>query len=110
MVDISQTLAAQKYANMAKQMQGLKGSEDLSANKQMLGGQASFGDLVREGVSEAIQASRKSEAMSAKAITGEAELTDVVDAVTRAEVALNTVLSVRDRMVSAFQEVLRTQI
>lgn len=109
MVDVSQTLAAQKYANMAKNVSNVAGSSDGENAKNMITG-PDFGDLVKEGIQQAISAQRKSEAMSAKAVTGEAELTDVVEAVTKAEVALDTVVAIRDRMVSAFQEIMRTQI
>jgi flagellar hook-basal body complex protein FliE len=48
--------------------------------------------------------------MSAKAVTGEADLTDVVTAVTNAELTLQTVVSVRDRLISAYQEIMRMPI
>jgi flagellar hook-basal body complex protein FliE len=43
-------------------------------------------------------------------VTEEADLTEVVQAVTSAEVTLQTVVSIRDRLVSAFQEIMRMPI
>ncbi len=70
----------------------------------------SFADYMKDSVEESIDVLRTSEEMSAKAVTGEADLTDVVQAVTNAELTLQTVVSIRDRMVSAYQEILRMPI
>ena len=107
MVDISQTLAAQQYAKMAKGMENVTPSP---AEPQKNDGGPSFADYMKHGVEQAIEAQRSSEQISAKAVMGEANLTDVVSAITRAEVTLDTVLSVRDRMMSAYQQIMRTQI
>ena len=48
--------------------------------------------------------------MSAQAAIGKADLTDVVTAVTNAEMTLQTVTAVRDKVVSAYQEILRMPI
>lgn len=66
-----------------------------------------FSDFLRDGVRDSIGDLRGGEKMSAMAVTGEADLVDVVQAVTNAEVTLNTVVAIRDRMVSAYQEILR---
>lgn len=73
-------------------------------------GGVSFSDFMRDNVEKSIEVMRTSEEMSAKAVTGEADLTDVVAAVTNAELTLQTVVSIRDRMVSAYQEILRMPI
>ena len=48
--------------------------------------------------------------MTAKAVVGEADLVEVVTAVNSAEMALQTVVTVRDRVISAYQEILRMPI
>ncbi len=70
----------------------------------------SFADLVKEGVGQSIDTMRTGESMSAKAITGEANITDVVQAVTSAEITLQTLVSVRDKMISAYQDIMRMPI
>lgn len=69
-----------------------------------------FGSLVEELATEAVQATRQAEAVSRQTVTGKADLVDVVTAVTAAETALETVVAVRDRVVSAYQELMRMQI
>jgi flagellar hook-basal body complex protein FliE len=48
--------------------------------------------------------------MTAAAAAGEAELLDVVTAVSAAEISLETVVAVRDEVVRAYQEILRMPI
>ncbi|MBV6632189.1 MAG: flagellar hook-basal body complex protein FliE [Alphaproteobacteria bacterium] len=66
-----------------------------------------FGDLVRSGATQAVETMRQGERMSAAAVIGQADVTDVVMAVNNAEVTLQAVVSIRDRMISAYQEILR---
>lgn len=73
-------------------------------------GSPAFGDLLKDSLQTAADAQHKSEKVSAQALLGKADMTDVLQAVTSAEVALNTVLAVRDRVVQAYNDVMRTQI
>lgn len=71
---------------------------------------SSFVELVKDVAEQSIEAGKKSEKMTAAAVAGTADLTDVVTAVSNAEMALNTVVAVRDRILSAYQEILRMPI
>lgn len=73
-------------------------------------GGPSFGDVLEQTARETVGTLRKSEDMSAMAAVGRADLTDVVQAVTNAEVMLQTVTAVRDKVVTAYQEILRMPI
>lgn len=73
-------------------------------------GGVTFSDFLKAKAEESVDTLRKSEDMSAKAVTGEADITDVVQAVTSAELTLQTVVAVRDRMISAYQEIMRMPI
>ncbi len=70
----------------------------------------SFGEIMRDTAQSAIDTMKHSEATSAKAITGDADLNAVITAVTSAELTLQTVVAVRDRVINALQEVLRMPI
>lgn len=77
------------------------------------GGQAAasgFGQMLRNALQDTVDAAKKSEAMSAQAVAGKADVTDVVTAVNNAEMALDTVIAVRDRVISAYQEIMRMPI
>lgn len=70
----------------------------------------SFADLLGDAVSGAIDAGRQSEKLSIEAIAGKANLQEVVTAVTNAEVTLQTALAIRDRVVQAYQDIMRMPI
>jgi flagellar hook-basal body complex protein FliE len=69
-----------------------------------------FGDALQRALGDAVQAGRAADAASAAGMTGAVGTTDVVMAVTRAELALQTAVALRDRVVAAYQDVMRMQI
>lgn len=66
-----------------------------------------FASLVTDAVKGAIEASKQSEAMSIKAISGKADLTKVITSVSEAEVTLQTVVAIRDKVIDAYREIVR---
>jgi len=73
-------------------------------------GGVSFSDFLRQKAEDSIKTLKTSESMSAKAVTGEADITDVVQAVGAAELTLQTVVAVRDRLVGAYQDIMRMPV
>lgn len=71
---------------------------------------STFLEMVGKVAQDAIDSSKKAETMTEQAVTGQAELMDVVAAVSNAEMTLQTVVAVRDRVMSAYQEILRMPI
>lgn len=69
-----------------------------------------FSDLMEQVLNSAQEAGKNAEAMSTAAIKGEAGLHQVVTAVASAEVTLQTVMAVRDRVITAYQDILRMPI
>lgn len=69
-----------------------------------------FGALVANMVSDTGGALRAAEQASAAEVAGKGNLVDVVTAIGAAEVALDTMVAVRDRVVSAYQDIMRMQI
>ncbi len=108
---ISTNAAAGAYQNS----QGIGGASSSVTNNTAVRGnnsadEVSFSDLLQSTVQNSVETLRAGEQKSAEAVTGEANLTDVVQSITAAELTLQTVVSVRDRMVSAYQEILRMPI
>ncbi len=85
-------------------------SSDIAQYKSSGDDKVSFSDFLKEKTAESIDTLKASEKVSAQAVTGDADLTDVVEAVTAAELTLQTVVAVRDRLVSAYQEIMRMPI
>ncbi len=71
---------------------------------------SSFAGMVTDSLKSAAQTGRQAEELSLKQISGEADLKDVVTAVANAEQTLSTVVAVRDKVLSAYQEILRMPI
>ncbi|GJE11282.1 MULTISPECIES: flagellar hook-basal body complex protein FliE [Methylobacterium] len=55
-------------------------------------------------------AGRRADAQAVSAASGKANVVDVVTAVAESETALQTMVAVRDRMISAYEEIMRMQI
>lgn len=69
-----------------------------------------FASLVRSAIDEAIKIGEKSEKLSIQGVNDRADLTQVVTAVAEAEVTLQTVVSVRDKVIESYKEILRMPI
>ena len=103
-IDTNAALGA--YANTSNiATTGVAGGDNVGGKNGV-----SFSDYLEDKTRESIQTLKTGEKMSARAVTGEADLTDVVQAVTDAELTLQTVVAVRDRMVGAYQEIMRMPI
>ncbi len=70
----------------------------------------SFAELVERTLGDAVGAGRAAESASIQAVVGKADLNDIVTAVTSAEVALETVVAIRDRVIQAYQDIIRMPI
>jgi flagellar hook-basal body complex protein FliE len=71
---------------------------------------AGFGEVLSRAAQSAIDIGRSADAASTSALTGQGSVTDVVLAISRAELALQTASAVRDRVVTAYQDVMRMPI
>lgn len=69
-----------------------------------------FSEFVKDAARSAVDTVRVGEQQSIKGIKGEADLNDVVAAVASAEITLQTVMTLRDRVVSAYQQIMRMPI
>lgn len=69
-----------------------------------------FADMVKDMVGSAIETSKAAEGQAVKGATQNAEIVDVVTAITAAELTLQTVVAVRDKVIAAYQEVMKMPI
>ncbi len=74
------------------------------------GADGSFGDMLRTAAGNVVDTISKGEQASLQAATGTADLTAVTAAVNNAEVAVQTVVAIRDRVISAYQDIMRMPI
>jgi flagellar hook-basal body complex protein FliE len=73
-------------------------------------GGVGFSDALRAATEGAVADLRAGEAMTLQAAAGNADINDVVLAVGKAEMTLQTVVTLRDKVIHAYQEILRMPI
>ena len=107
----SPSAAAGAYANLARLAtpsanagQAVAGSIGGSS-----GGQ-SFGDLLRTAVSNVVESGRQADTQAQAMAAGKANVVDVVTAVAETEVAVEAMVAVRDKVISAYEEIMRMPI
>jgi flagellar hook-basal body complex protein FliE len=71
---------------------------------------ADFGGVLWRAVEGTVNAGHVAEKQAMTAVAGGGDLTEVVQAVTRAELALQVTTAIRDRVVSAYQDIMRMPI
>ncbi|NQW02296.1 MAG: flagellar hook-basal body complex protein FliE [Rhodospirillales bacterium] len=69
--------------------------------------QGEFADLVKNAIQEAVKIGERGESLSIAGINDRADINQVVTAVAEAEVALKTVVTVRDKVIDAYKEIIR---
>ncbi len=74
------------------------------------GEQGGFGGVLTRAMESAVELGRSADAASTQALMGQGSVTEAVLAISRAELALQTTVAVRDRVVAAYQEVMRMPI
>ena len=71
---------------------------------------ADFSSVLRRAAEDAVEVLQEGEKQTLQAAAGKADITDVVTAVGQAEVTLQTVVAVRDRVIQAYQEIMRMPV
>lgn len=69
-----------------------------------------FADTLQMAAQSVVGELRSAEQLSMKALSGEADIREVSDAVMNAEQSLQAAIAIRDKIVTAFLEVSRMQI
>lgn len=69
-----------------------------------------FASLLAQTLDDAVEAGHRGEAAATRAALGGADLQDLVEAVNAAELTLQSVVAVRDRVIGAYQDIIRMPI
>ena len=105
----SPTVAANAYANLARILDTGGGGKTSDAG---IGGGAgpAFGDLVKEAIGNVMEGGRKSDAQTVALASGKANVMDVVTAVAETDVKVSTLVSVRDKVIQAYEDIMKMPI
>ncbi len=100
----SPSIAANAYANLARLV------DVGSAGKTSEAGGTSFAAMLKDSIGSVVEAGRKSDGQTMAMASGKANVVDVVTAVAETEVAVGTLVSVRDRVIQSYEEIMRMPI
>ena len=129
----SPTVAANAYASLARMMESggaekggqtsggpsfsalLKDAvgsvlENSGAGKGSEASGQSFASLLKDAVGSVMESGRKSDAQTVAMAAGKANVMDVVTAVADTDVAVSTLVSVRDRVIQAYEDIMKMPI
>jgi flagellar hook-basal body complex protein FliE len=102
--------AAAAYGNASRLInQAAKPNTDLTALTAPAGGN-NFADILAQQVQGVVDAGRTSDAMAIDMVNGKANVVDMVTALSETEIAIESMVTVRDRVISAYEEIMRMPI
>ncbi|MCF8474274.1 MAG: flagellar hook-basal body complex protein FliE [Emcibacter sp.] len=106
--------AMNAYTNALKNQGGGIGVDKIGSISEMGAahgdGVGTFSDVLKAAISETSGAVGASSNVGIGALNGNADLVDVVTAVQNAEIVLETVTAVRDKVIAAYQDIIKMPI
>jgi flagellar hook-basal body complex protein FliE len=98
--------AAQAYASLAR----IGDPAGLAATAGEGSAGPSFGTVLKEAVGALNAAARHSDSQAQAMAAGKANIIDVVTAVAETEVTIDALVSVRDKVIAAYEEIMKMPI
>jgi len=98
-ITVTPSAAAQAYARSAASGGGGQAPND-----------GSFGATMQQAMEQAVETGHAAEEQATQALKGGGNLTDVVVALSHAEMTLQTATAIRDRVVQAYQDIIKMPI
>jgi flagellar hook-basal body complex protein FliE len=99
-INVGDVLGA--YRSTLNNLEKSEGSQGASST--------AFGDILGGVMDQTMSSLKNADKVSLAAVQGKAGINEIVSAVSAAEVALQTVITIRDKFVGAYQELMRTGI
>ena len=100
--------AAAAYGNTAKLLTQV--AKPQTNQVASLGEGPDFAKLLSESVQGVVDAGKASDKMSLDLVNGKGDIVDVVTAISQTEIAMETMVTIRDRVISAYEEIMRMPI
>ena len=101
--------ATSAYANVAKLLNN-QGSKPAVNQVADASGGNDFAKLLGQAVQGVVDSGKVSDARAMDMVNGKGDMVDVVTAISETELAMNTMVAVRDRVISAYEEIMRMPI
>lgn len=106
MVDVSKIQSNAAIQGAYGSSQKLKGAQDAATGEAS----QSFGDMLRDAAEQSVQAVRQGDEVATSGLTGDASIQQVVEATMSMESTVRVSVAVRDKIVEAYQEIMRMPI
>jgi flagellar hook-basal body complex protein FliE len=103
-VTVGPSAAAAAYQAIAKM-----GAESATTGVSAGAGN-DFSQFLSQAMNSAVSTMKQGEQVAASQVTGQADVVNVVNAVNSAELTLDTVVAVRDKVLSAYQNIMQMPI
>ena len=106
----SPTVAANAYANLARVLDtGGGGGAKASSIGAGTGG-PSFGEVLKDAIGSVMEGGRNSDAQTSAMASGKTNVMDVVTAVAETDVKVSTLVSVRDKVIQSYEDIMKMAI
>lgn|SRR5487761_2097287 len=69
-----------------------------------------FASMLKDAIGSVVETGRKSDAQTKALASGKSNMVDVVTAVAQTEVAVDAMVAVRDKVIAAYEEIMRMPI
>ena len=104
------SMAAGAYANVARlaDPSAALGKAAGAAGEAASG--SSFGAMLKDALNSVTESGHKSDSQARAMVAGKADMVDVVTAVSETEVAVETMVAVRNRVIEAYQAIMSMPI
>lgn len=101
--------AASAYANIAR-LASNPGAALGGVAGNGLTSETSFSSVLKEAINSVHETGKKSDVQSRAMVNGKSNMVDVVTAVAETEVAIDAVVAVRDKVIAAYEEIMKMPI
>jgi flagellar hook-basal body complex protein FliE len=107
---VSPLAGASAYANIARLVtdptQPVANAPGVGSGKT----DANFASMLKDAIGSVVESGRKSDAQTQAMANGKGNMVDVVTAVSETEVAVDAVVAVRDKVIAAYEEIMKMPI
>jgi len=104
---INPSAAASAYATAARLVGSASGSSETEATPT---NPAGFADMVKTAIETTISTGGAAETKAAELANGSADVVELVTAVAETELAIQSMVTVRDRVIAAYQDIMNMPI
>ncbi len=104
------SIAATAYTNAGRLITEQAGSDLLAPSVPGAGQGPDFASFLSQSIGSVVDAGQRSDGLTLDLLNGKANVVDVVTAVSQTEIAIESMVAVRDRVISAYEEIMRMPI